>query len=122
MSQFNFPGAATVANILSPVSAANTAAATSSGVDLLEYEGPVLITQSCGLGTGSLTGKIQDSANNSDFDDVSGLTFTAKTTGVDLQKLVVQSKQIRRYIRYVGTIVTGPQIVGVTLAGVKKIV
>lgn len=120
MSQFNFAGNATVVNLLSPVSAANTAAATSTGIDLIDYDSPVVVTQHGGLGTGSLTGKIQDSADNSSFADVAGLDFAAKTTGVDIQKLVVNPKSVRRYIRYLGTIVTGPQIVGVSVAGVKK--
>jgi hypothetical protein len=120
MSQFTFPGNATVVNLLSPVSAANTAAATGTGVDLQDYEGPVVITQHHGLSTGTLDGKIQDSADNSSFADVSGLTFTQETTTVGVQKLVVQSKQVRRYIKYVGTVTTGPQIVGVSMAGVKK--
>ena len=122
MSQFNFPGNATVTMVLSPVSAANTAAATGVGVDLLDYEGPVVITQHCGLGTGTLVGKIQDSADNSSFADVTGLDFTSKTTAVAIEKLVVQSKQVRRYIKYVGTVTTGPQIVGVSMVGVKKTV
>ena len=122
MSQFSFPGNATVVNILSPVSAANTAAATSSGVDLLDYEGPIVITQHHGLATGTLDGKIQDSADNATFADVSGLTFTQETTTANVQKLVVQSKQVRRYIKYVGTIVTGPALVSVSMVGVKKIV
>lgn len=122
MSQFNFPGAATVTNILAPVSCANTAAATTTGVDLLDYEGPVIVTQHHGVGTGTLDGKIQDSADNSSFADVSGLTFTQETTTAGIQKLAIQSKQVRRYIKYVGTIVTGPHIIGVSLLGVKKIV
>ena len=110
MSQFNFPGNATTAVMLAAASCANTAAATGTGVDLKDY----------GTGTGTLDGKIQDSANNSSFADVSGLTFTQSTTTADIQSLVVQSKQVRRYIRYVGTIVTGPQVVGVSMSGVKK--
>ena len=120
MSQFNFAGNATVVNLLSPVSAANTAAATSTGIDLIDYDSPVVVTQHKGLGTGTLDGKIQDSDNNSSFADVSGLAFTQETTAVGVQKLVVNPKSVRRYIRYLGTIVTGPQIVGVTVAGVKK--
>lgn len=120
MSQFNFPGNATTVSLLAAVSAANTAAATGSGVDLLDYEGPVVITQNKGLGTGTLDGKIQDSADNSSFADVAGLTFTQSTTGADCKQLVVQSKQVRRYIKYVGTVGTGPQLVAVTLTGVKK--
>jgi hypothetical protein len=120
MSQFNFPGNATTVSLLAAVSAANTAAATSTGVDLIEYEGPVVIIQDHGVSTGTLAGKIQDSADNSAFADVAGLTFTGETTTVGIQKLVVQSKQVRRYIRYLGTVGTGPQVVGVSMTGVKK--
>jgi hypothetical protein len=120
MSQFTFPGNATTTVMLAAASCANTAAATGSGVDLKDYEGPVLIVQNHGTGTGTLDGKIQDSADNSSFADVSGLTFTQSTTTADIQSLVVQSKQVRRYIKYVGTVVTGPQVVGVSMSGVKK--
>jgi hypothetical protein len=121
MSQFNYPGNATVVNLLTPVSAANTAAATSAaGVDLLDYEGPVLVTQHHGVGTGTIDGKIQDSADNSAFADVAGLTFSQDTTTASVKALVVQSKQVRRYIRYLGTIVTGPHLIAVSLSGVKK--
>lgn len=120
MSQFNFPGNSTVVSLLTAVSAADTAAATGSGVDLQDYEGPVVITQNHGVSTGTLDGKIQDSANNSSFADVSGLAFTQETTTAGIQKLVVQSKQVRRYIKYVGTVGTGPQVVSVSMVGVKK--
>lgn len=118
MSIFNFADAATVVHLVASGSQASTV--TGSGVDLLDYDGPVLITQSHGTGTGTLDGKIQDSADNSSFADVSGLTFTQSTTTADVKKLVVNPKSVRRYIRYVGTIVTGPQNVAVTLAGFKK--
>ncbi len=120
MSQFNFPGNATVTALLASASCADTAAATGTGVDLKDYEGPVLIVQNHGTGTGTLDGKIQDSADNSSFADVTGATFTQSTTTADIQALVVQSKQVRRYIKYVGTVGTGPQVVGVSLSGVKK--
>jgi hypothetical protein len=121
MSQFNFPGNATTVALLSAVSAANTAAATSTGVDLIEYEGPVVITQNHGISTGTLAGKIQDSADNSSFADiVPAVNFTGETTTVGVQQVVIQSKQVRRYIRYLGTVVTGPQVVAVTMTGVKK--
>ena len=120
MSQFNFPGNATTTTLLAAASCANTAAATGSGVDLQDYEGPMLITQNHGVSTGTLDGKIQDSADNASFADVSGLTFTQSTTGADIKSLVVQSKQVRRYIKYVGTVGTGPQVVGVSMTGVKK--
>ena len=120
MSQFNFPGNSTTAVLLAAASCANTAAATGTGVDLKDYEGPVVIIQNHGTSTGTLDGKIQDSADNSSFADVSGATFTQSTTTADVKTLVLQSKQVRRYIKYVGTVVTGPQVVGVTMTGVKK--
>lgn len=117
MSQFNFPGNATTTTLLAAVSAADTAAATGTGVDLLDYEGPMLVIQNHGVSTGTLDGKIQDSADNFSFADVAGLTFTQSTTTVDTKTLVIQSKQVRRYL---GTVGTGPQVVGVTMSGVKK--
>lgn len=120
MSQFTFPGNATTAVLLAAASCANTAAATGSGVDLLDYEGPLVVVQNHGVSTGTLDGKIQDSADNSSWADVAGLTFAQSTTTADVKSLVVQSKQVRRYIRYVGTVGTGPQVVGVTMTGVKK--
>lgn len=122
MSQFNFPGNATTVALLAAASCADTAAATGTGVDLRDYEGPVVVTQNHGVSTGTLNGKIQDSADNSSFADVTGLAFAESTTTADVQQLVVQSKQVRRYIRYVGTVGTGPQVVAVTLTGVKKTV
>ena len=122
MSQQNFASNATVVSILAAGSKANTAAATSSGVDLIDYDTPIVITQDHGVSTGTLDGKIQDSADNSSFADVSGLTFAQSTTTADIQKLVVNPKSVRRYIRYVGTVGTGPQVVGVSFAGVKKTV
>jgi cellobiose-specific phosphotransferase system component IIB len=121
MSQFTFPGNATTVAILSAVSAANTAAATSTGVDLIDYEGPIVITQNHGVSTGTLVGKIQDSADNSAFADiVPAVNYASEGTTVGVQQVVIQSKQVRRYIRYLGTVTTGPQVVAVTMTGVKK--
>ena len=57
MSQFTFPGNATTVVMLAAASCANTAAATGTGVDLKDYEGPVLIVQNHGTSTGTLDGK-----------------------------------------------------------------
>lgn len=123
MSQFNFPDASTTVNVLACVSCANTAAATTAAVNLLDYEGDVLVTENHGLGTGTLDGKIQDSADGSTgWADVSGLTFTQKTTTASIQSISVPSKQVRQYIRYLGTIVTGPHLLAISMVGVKKIV
>lgn len=117
----NFPGNSTTVQVLAAQSCANTAAATSAAVNLLDYEGPVLITENHGAGTGTLDGKIQDSADGSTgWADVTGATFTQKTTTASIQSIALQSKQVRQYIRYLGTIVTGPHLLGVSMAGVKK--
>jgi hypothetical protein len=120
MSQFNFPGAASTEVLVASQSAASTI--TGTGIDLRDYEGPVVIVQNGGAGTGTLDGKIQDSADNVTFADVSGLTFPQKSTTAATAAIAVQSKQVRRFIRYIGTIVTGPHLVSVTAVGVKKIV
>ena len=118
---FNYPGAASVTSILSSVSQAATF--NSAAVDLRDYEGPVAIVQNKGAGTGTLDGKIQDSDDGSTaWADVAGATFTQAGVGVDVQKLVLQSKSTRRFIRYTGTIVTGPHLLGVSMFGVKKLV
>lgn len=119
MSIFNFAGAANAVHLSASASQASTV--TGAAVDLLDYDAPVLVVQSHGTGTGTLDGKIQDSADGSTgWADVSGATFSQSTTTADVKSLVLNPKSIRRYIRYVGTIVTGPQNVAVALVGFKK--
>lgn len=119
MSQFNFAAASTC--VLLSASASQASTVTGSSVDLIDYEGPVTIVQNHGTGTGTLDGKIQDSADGSTgWADVSGAAFTQSTTTADCKSLALNPKQIRRFIRYVGTIGTGPQNLAVTLVGVKK--
>lgn len=117
---FHFPGNATTSTLLACASAANTAAATGTGVDMLLYEGLALVIQNHGTSTGTLDGKLQDSADNSLFADVPGLAFTQSTTTADTKALSFQTKGVRRYVRYLGTVGTGPQVVGVTLSAVRK--
>jgi len=78
-----------------------------TGVDLLGYQGKIKVTQDVGAVTGTtptLDGKIQDSADNSTFADVTGLTFTQVTTSSNIQSIGVDPRAVRRYIRYVGTL------------------
>jgi hypothetical protein len=117
---FHFPGNCTTLPMLAAASCIDTAAATGTGIDLRDFEGLVLVIQNHGVSTGTLTGKIQDSADNSAFADVAGLAFTASTTTADTKALFFNSKSVRRYVRYVGTVVTGPQVVGVTLSADPK--
>lgn len=48
--------------------------------------------------------KIQDSADNLTFDDVTGLAFTQVTTATSSQELAVAARSLRRYVRAVATI------------------
>lgn len=106
--------------MLNPVSAANTAAATSGWIDVLKYQqGELAFIQHVGAVTGSITGKIQDAddSGGTGAADVTGAAFTAVSSANNLQKLVLKAGMTKRYIRYVGTIVTGPALVSVSLFG-----
>lgn len=119
MSLFNFAGAASVISLSASASQASTV--TGSAVDLLDYEGSVAIVQNHGTGTGTLDGKIQDSPDGSTgWADIPGAAFSQSTTTADCKVLAINAKQVKRYIRYIGTIGTGPQNVAVQLVGVKK--
>jgi hypothetical protein len=107
--------------------AAKTATFNSANsLDLKEYIGNVLITQDIGTTTGTtptLDGKIQDSADNSSFADVSGYAFT-QATAAGIANLNVDTRKVRRYIRYVGTIggTTPSFTMSVTAYGQKQVV
>jgi hypothetical protein len=118
--------AAETITLVKPQSAANTAAATSSGVDITKYEGDLLIVQHVGVITGTLDGKIQvcDDSSGTNPVDVSGATYTQVTTANDdpnLQVLVLDSGAFaKKFIRYVGTVGTGPSVLSVTLTSRPK--
>ena len=123
----NVAQAATVATLLHSTAAANTAAATGTAVDVTDYEGYLLVTQHANVTTGSLDGKIQHSTTTSatDFTDITGATFTSVTTANDVAalKLCLPVNGVYQYIRYLGTVTTGPvTYMSVTFAGVKKYV
>jgi hypothetical protein len=119
MSLFNFASGSIVVTLAASASQASTL--TGAAVDLLDYDGNIAIVQSHGIGTGTLDGKIQDSADGSTgWVDVAGATFVQSTTTADIQKIVFAAKSTRRFIRYIGTIVTGPQNLSVILIGLKK--
>src|SRR5262249_45675087 len=62
---------ASLVTVLASVSAANTAAATSAGVDLTTWEGVVYVTANVGAITGSLSAlKVQGSVHNSVWNDL----------------------------------------------------
>lgn len=110
--------------------AARTATVTGTGVDVSAYEGVLKVTQNVGTTTGTsptLAGKIQASADNSAWSDVSGATFTG-ATGATKQSIALDLRVVgttvagAKYIRYVGTIggTTPSFSMGVYATGAKK--
>lgn len=110
--------------VLAPVSAANTAAATSAGVPVAGYEGDLVFIEHVGANTGSITGKIQqcDDTGGTNAEDITGATFTVvNAPGGSIQKVIVPRKAFTRtHARYLGTIVTGPALVGVAMLATPK--
>jgi hypothetical protein len=96
----NQASAATTTSILDPVSAANTAAATSGSakwLDVRAYDGEILVTQVLGAITGTIAGKLQSAtdANGTGAADITGYTFPVNTTNQS-SKVVVDPEESRR--------------------------
>lgn len=106
--------AASVAILLNPGSAANTAAATSGWTDVRAAEGDILITVQTGAVTGSITWTVEDATDGSGT-GAAAITpnegaFAAGAAN-QVQKRTVNGSAVRGWIRVVGTIVTGPSLV-----------
>lgn len=114
----NFPGNSTSTALV--VSASQASTVTSSAFDLQQYEGFALVAQNKGTGTGTLDGKLQHSDDGATGWVDTGLAFAQASTTANLQTLAFDTKALKRYVRYVGTIVTGPHLLSVTLTGAKK--
>ena len=106
--------------------AAKTSTATSSAIDLLEFDGDILLVLDSAAGTGSsptLDIKIQDSdASSGTYGDLSGATFTQVTGSASMQTLVINKDSAERYIKIVQTIggSTPSFTFSINLIGVKK--
>ena len=75
-----------------------------TGVDLQDYEGDITLILDAEAGGSGVTYavKLQDSADNSTFADVTDLAFTTTTANTALvESLVVNTDEIRRYARVV---------------------
>ena len=101
------------------------ASANRTGVDLVDYEGDIMAILDAEAGGASITYavKIQDSADNSSFADVSGLAFTTTSANTALREtLRINSDEVRRYIRAVITVAggSGAGAVSVVALGSKK--
>jgi len=115
--------AATAIELLAAGSKAATANATGSWIDVSAYEENMMIVQNIGAATGSIAGKLQHADDNSgtNLADVTGGGFTS-ATAAGTQKIVVSVNGLKPFVRYIGTIVTGPAVCSVTALAVPKIV
>lgn len=81
--------------------------ATTNIADLANFEGDlqILLDSGAAAASGTMTGVIQDSADGStDWQPVTGGAFTAVAQAASRQVLTINSDNIRRFIRFVGTI------------------
>ena len=106
--------------------AAVTSTATSSAIDLLEFDGDILLVLDSAAGTGSsptLDIKLTNSdASSGTYTDLSGATFTQVTGSASMQTLVINKDSAERYIKIVQTIggSTPSFTFSINLIGVKK--
>jgi hypothetical protein len=112
---------------LASADAADTAAATSAWVDIGEIEGDLLVV--CNVGTvtaGSIAPKLQhaddDSGTNAADITPVGSAFTAVNTGNDplAERRAYPVQGLKRFVRFVGVITTGPVQVSAAILGTPK--
>ena len=81
---------------------------TTNIADLHTLDGDIQIILDSGAAaaSGTMTGKIQHSntTTSGDFEDVTGGSFTAVAQAVSKQVITLSKDDLRRYIRFVGTI------------------
>jgi hypothetical protein len=117
----NYPSASSVVALSNAASQAATVTGAAVNLMTLDFDGQIEVTQNIGAVTGSITGKLQESADGSTgWTDIAGATFTAVSAANNVQRLTLVAHSTAGYIRYVGTIVTGPALVSVVAGGVPK--
>ena len=105
----------------------STTTQTGTGVDITDFDGGIKFILDAAAGTGTTPTndvKIQDSADNSAWADVSGLTFTQLTTSASLQSIGFPANSLRKYIRAVATIAgtTPSYTFSVNAVGSKQVI
>jgi hypothetical protein len=113
----------TLVQVLLPGSKADTAAASSGWIDCRSYIGTIVFDVSTDTITGTLAGKIQGASDSGGTGaaDISGATHTNVTTANQVRSIVVPATAAP-YMKYVGTVTTGPVVASVTLRGRKATV
>lgn len=119
--------AAEVVSLIPPADAANTAGATSGWIDVRKYEGDLVIISHAGTVTaGTLTPTIEHATDDQGAGAAAVVpnegVFTAVTTSNDplIEKRTINANRVNGWIRYVGTIATGPAHVSVVMLAHPK--
>lgn len=114
----------TTTQLLATQSCANTAAATSLGLDISGYEGFIRVTVNVGVITGTLDMKVVTSALSNLTSSTDVHTWAQVTTSNDVAVFTcdLECNALKQYIGFVGTIVTGPALLSVTVEGTPKYV
>ncbi len=99
--------------------------ATTNIADLKDFDGEIQIILDAGAAaaSGTMTGKIQhsDTTTSNDFTDVTGGGFTAVAQAASKQVKTLNRDELKRYIRFVGTIASsGTTTYSVNGYGLKK--
>jgi len=106
--------------------AAVTSTATSSAIDLLEYDGDVMLILDSAAGGGSsptLDIKVTESdETGGTYTDLSGATFTQVVDAASMQTLAINKDSSKRFIKIVQTIGgSSPTFTfSINLVGLKK--
>ncbi len=115
--------ASTVTKLLDPASAANTAAATSAWIDVRAFEGDLVFVNQVGALTGSITWTIEHATDGAG----TGAAAITPNEGAyaagaanQVQKRTVNASAVGGWVRCVGTIVTGPALVAVSILSRPK--
>jgi hypothetical protein len=114
--------AATILTMLATLSAANTAAATSSFIDCRFFEGDIEIVIAVGAITGSCTPSFEDATDSGGTGNAAFLPNEALSALVagTARKYTFNAKAHRGFVKFIGTIVTGPTLIGVVRQGRPK--
>lgn len=111
--------------LLDPASAANTAAATSAWIDVRDSVGDILFINQVGALTGSITWTIEHASSGAGA-NAAAITPNegayAAGAANQIQKRTISANACQGFVRCVGTIVTGPALVAVSVAARPHIV
>lgn len=115
--------ASIIKKLLDPVSAANTAAATSAYINMKDAEGDLMIVVAVGAITGSFTPTFEHASDSGGTGSVAIVpnegaigAMTANTT----VKRTIRKDAIQGFLRILGTIVTGPVLVSCSVTHRQK--